>query len=334
MQKPRIAMLTTIEMTAKAFAAATIARMADAFDLVSSPFETAEVGIIKDIISGADGCVTSWGTCQLTAEILDAAPNLKIICHAAGSVKPIVCEAVWDRGITVTSAAAAIAFGVAEHTLGLMLSTMKRTYWMNDIIHNGGWQDKEEMGRVVEIYGITVGVVGAGHVGRRFMELLCNFDLNVVVYDPFLAADEAQALGAAKVENLDELVSRSDVLSLHAPSIPETHHMLDARRLSKIKDGAILINTARGSLIDESALYNELKKGRFTACLDVTDPEPPEADNPLRSLSNVIFTPHIAGAVANNTMRLGKLAADELERFFTGREQLYPVTREDLARVA
>lgn len=334
MSKPRVAMLTVADILSKAFDDATLARLADNYILVQQPFDRSEPNVLKALIKNAEGCITSWETGQITEEILDEAPELKIICHAAGSVKPIVCEAVWERGIVVTSAAAAIAFGVAEHTLGLMLSAMKRTYWLNDFIHEGGWQDSSEIGRVMEIYGITVGIVGAGHVGRRFMQLLRNFDLNILVYDPFLSHEDAASYGAAKVEDLDELLSRADVISLHAPSVPETYRMMDARRLALIKDGAILINTARGSLIDENAMYKELKNGRYVACLDVTDPEPPSPNNPLRSLDNVILTPHIAGAVANNTKRLGKLAADELDRFFSGQPQLYPVTREDLARMA
>lgn len=332
--KPKIAVLIPEPMASKTLSEKDKERLAKFARIKARNFSTAEPEIIRGLMAGADGCITGWGSCKLTEDILDAAPRLKIIVHAAGSVKGIVSEMVWERKIKVTSAASAIAVGVAEHTLGLMLSAMKRDYWFNEIIHRGGWRDEGEVKRVKELYGITIGVVGASHVGRHFIKLLQSFEVEILLYDPFISKGEAQKIGTTKVEKLEDLIPRVDVLSLHAPSLPETHHMLNRDNLRLLKDGALLINTARGSLIDEAALFDELKSGRITACLDVTDPEPPDSDNPIRKLPNVIFTPHIAGAVANNIFRQGKLAVIELEHFFSGKPLLYPVTREYLFRIA
>jgi phosphoglycerate dehydrogenase-like enzyme len=135
-----------------------------------------------------------------------------------------------------------------------------------------------------------------------------------------------------KVE-LDDLLRRADIVSLHAPAKPETYQMLNAGRLALMKDEALLINTARGTLIDESALVTELRQGRFFAFLDVTDPEPPAGDSPLRQLENVVVTPHLAGCI-ESCARLGEMAVEELRRFFTGEPPLYQVTADMLARIA
>jgi len=332
--KPKIAILIVESMAGKILEIKERKRLANFAEIKEEPFSEITPETAKKLIAGADGCITSWGTCRLTEDILNAAPNLRIVAHAAGSVKPIVSEEVWRRRIKVISAAPAIGIGVAEHTLGLMLSALKRSYWFNEIAHKGGWRDEAELKKVRELYGITIGVVGAGYVGRHFIKLLKNFEVNILLYDPFINSEKARRLGVRKIEKLTDLISQVDVLSLHAPDIPQTRHMLNKDNLKLLKDGALIINTARGALIDEKALFEELKTGRITACLDVTDPEPPAVENPLRQLPNVIFTPHIAGAVANNLFRLGKLVVTELERFFSGRPLRYSINKKDLSRIA
>ncbi len=336
--KPRIAVMIPDSIPnnlgRRIIASQDIERLKGFAEVVNGPMPDGDPARVKEVIAGADGCITSWDIPLLTADLLDRAPSLKMIAHAAGSVKSIVTEAVWDRGISVSSAASAIAVGVAEHALGLMLSSMKRCYQLNDHIHNGGWRDPVEMERIKETYRINVGVVGAGHAGRHFIRLLKCFDLETLLYDPFVSRHRAEEMGVVSCDSLDDMVRQSDVISLHAPSLPETHHMINAQNLKMMKDGAIIINTARGSLIDEAALYEELKTGRITACLDVTDPEPPAEDHPLRTLPNVIFTPHISGVSSNNIARVGNLAVMELERFFSGKPLEHQVTKEQLQQIA
>jgi phosphoglycerate dehydrogenase-like enzyme len=193
---------------------------------------------LSSLISGADGCITNWGTCAISADILNMAPNLQIIAHVAGSVKPIITDAVWERGITVTSAAPSIAVGVAEHTLGLILSAMKRCYWFNNIIHAGGWKDETEISKVVELFGLKIGIAGGGHVGRNLIRLLKNFDVDIYLYDPFTSIESCAELGVKKADSMEDLMSIIDVLSLNAPELPETKHMVNKRNLKLLKDGA------------------------------------------------------------------------------------------------
>ncbi len=164
------------------------------------------------------------------------------------------------------------------------------------------------------------------------IDLLEKFEVRIVVADPYLADGDARALGVERVE-LDELLAISDVVSLHCPATDETFHLLDADRLAMMRDGALLINTARGTLIDEEALAAELASGRLYAFLDVTETEPPTADNPLRRLDNAVILPHVAGCIGNCN-RMGELAIEELRRFFAGEPAVYEIRREMLDRIA
>ena len=170
-------------------------------------------------------------------------------------------------------------------------------------------------------------------VGFRVIELLRPFDLRVLLYDPFVTAAEAARLGVEPV-GLDELCARADVVSVHAPQLPETHHMISARELSLMRTGSTLINTARGSLIDEAALLREVVPGRLHAVLDVTDPELPPADSPLYELPNVLLTPHVAGSLGNELHRMTDHSLDELERYARGRPFADPVHPAALNRSA
>jgi len=283
------------------------------------------------LLTEADGCITSWGVARLDADVIAAAPRLKAMAHMGSSVKRFVSDALWERGIHVTTAGPALARDVAETTLGLMIVGMKRIWPLGQHVRDGGWRESAYWPSR-ELHGKTVGIVGASHVGRHVIELLRPFDALVLLYDPYVTAEEAAQLGATPVE-LDDLVRRADVISLHAPAKPDTRHLLDADRLALMKDDALLINTARGSLIDEQALIAKLSKGRFFAFLDVTDPEPPAADSPLRRLENVVVTPHLAGCI-EDCGRMGEMAVEELRRFFAGEPPLYRVTPVMLGRIA
>ncbi|MEF3305731.1 hydroxyacid dehydrogenase [Paenibacillus sp. GYB003] len=286
---------------------------------------------LRSVIEGADFAITSWGCSKLTGDILDRAPKLQAVLHAAGTVKGIVTPELWRRGILVSSGNGPLGQGVAETALGLTIASLKNMWQLTQSTRGGGWNAGKD--RIRELYEVTVGVVGAGKAGRHFIRLLRNFDVSIVIYDPILTSEQAQALGAVKAD-LDELMRVSDVVSIHAPSIPETYKMINRERLALMKDDAILINTARGSIVDEEALVAELRKGRLFACLDVTDPEPPAPDHPLRGLPNCVITPHIAGAVGNGVRRLGQFAIDELNRLLAGEKLEGEVKEEQLSVLA
>ncbi|MEU9099181.1 hydroxyacid dehydrogenase [Streptomyces sp. NPDC048361] len=273
---------------------------------------------VAKALAEAEVLLTCWGAPPLTADVLDAAPRLRAIVHAAGSVKHHITDACWDRGITVTSAAAANALPVAEYTLAAILFAGKEVLrsaqryaelrtapaWLSETEHTGN-------------YRRTVGLVGASRIGRRVIELLRPFDFEVLLYDPYVGGTEAAALGVEQV-SLDALCARSSVVSVHAPQLPETRRMIDARLLALMPAGATLINTARGSLVDEPALLAELLSGRLHAVLDVTEPELPPRESPLYDLPNVLLTPHIAGSLGNELYRMADQALDEVERFASG----------------
>ena len=179
----------------------------------------------------------------------------------------------------------------------------------------------------------TVGIIGASRVGRLVLELLRPFDFTVLLATPELSAEQAQDLGARLV-SLGELMSQSRIVSLHAPLLPETIGMLGRAQLASMPDGAVLINTARGALVDHDALRDEVLRGRISAVLDVTDPEPLPTGDPLYGLPNVTLTPHIAGSMGNELARLGAAAVAEIERLATGQPPLFPVDLDDLGRTA
>lgn len=333
MSRPKIALLQTKTLTEQLFTQGALARLGELGQVViNDGRERSTVQETIRLVRGARGCVTSWGCQAMTEEILDAAPELGIIVYAAGSVRPIVTDAVWERGITVTSSAAMIAVNVAEVTVGCLILGLKNMWGLDRVTHSGGWREEHERAKSRVLNQATIGVIGAGHVGRKVLEYLQSFEVKeILLHDPYWTTEQVAALGAAKV-SLHELLRRSDAVTLHAPALPTTRHMMGGEELRLMKDDAVLINTSRGQNIDEESLVSELERGRLVAFLDVTDPEPPALDSRLRSLPNVILTPHVAGGGANT--RMGDHAVEELRRFLAGEPPLYEVRREMMDRMA
>ncbi|WP_407272022.1 hydroxyacid dehydrogenase [Radiobacillus sp. PE A8.2] len=285
---------------------------------------------LKELIKDANIAITSWGCPKLTKEILDMAPNLEVVLHAAGTVKGIVTPELWERGIRVSSGSTAMGQGVGETALGMTIASLKDMWRLNESTKNGEWS----LGtNIREVYDVTIGVIGAGKAGGHYIKLLQSFDVDVLLYDPIITKAQASAMGAIKVE-LDELLGKSDVVSIHAPDIPATYKMINQEKLAIMKDDAILINTARGTIIDEDALVSELSKGRLFACIDVTDPEPPAPGHPFRTLPNVVLTPHIAGAITNGLHRLAQYVINEIKLFEAGQQMDGEVKQEDMDVIA
>ncbi|MHC3469767.1 hydroxyacid dehydrogenase [Streptomyces sp. 7R007] len=288
---------------------------------------------LREILARTEILVTGWGCPRLDADVLDAAPNLRAVLHSAGSVKGFVTPELWRRGIAVSSAAAANAVPVAEYTLAMILLAGKDVFASRERMRaertSPGWGVVPGIGNL----GIRVGIVGASRIGRRVIELLRPFDLRAALSDPYVDEAGAAALGVPLLP-LDELLRTSRIVSLHAPETPETRHLVGRRELALMPDGAVLINTARGGLVDHDALVGELRTGRLTAILDVTDPEPLPADSPLYDLPGAFLTPHLAGSQGNELARLGAVVAEEAERLVAGEELAYAVDPSTLARVA
>jgi phosphoglycerate dehydrogenase-like enzyme len=278
--------------------------------------------------------VTGWGCPRLDAAALERLPRLRAAFHAAGTVKNHVTPACFERGVRLTSAAWANAIPVAEFTVAVIVLANKRAFRAQRRYRElKGFRLWSHEFPGIGNHGKRVGLVGASRIGRMVIERLRAFDLEVLVHDPYLTVDEARELGVEACE-LDDLLRRCDVVSLHAPSLPETHHLLDARRLALLRDGAVLVNTARGALVDHEALTHELVEGRIDAVIDTTEPEVLPSDSPLYHLDNVFLTPHIAGSQGTETRRMLDLALDELERFVRGEPLQHEVRREDWDRIA
>ncbi|MFI8961351.1 hydroxyacid dehydrogenase [Streptomyces sp. NPDC053493] len=282
-------------------------------------------------LAEAELLLTCWGATPLTEEVLDRAPRLKAVVHAAGSVKHHITEACWARGIRVTSAAAANALPVAEYTLAAILfagkQVLRSAQQYARLRTDQAWTDESD---AWGNYRRTVGIVGASRIGRRVLDLLRPFDLDVLLYDPYVT----DAPPGTELVGLDELCARSTVVSVHAPQLPATYRMIGAPQLAAMPDGATLINTARGSLVDEDALLPHLRAGRLHAVLDVTDPELPPPDSPLYELPNVLLTPHVAGSLGNELHRMADQALAEIARYGRGEPFAEEVRASDLTRSA
>ncbi|MEE1800818.1 hydroxyacid dehydrogenase [Streptomyces sp. JV176] len=278
--------------------------------------------------------VTGWGCPPLDAAALAAAPRLRAVVHTAGTVRGHVTEACWERGIEVSSAAAANALPVAEYTVAMILLSGKRVLERARALRathdRGDWlRTPAGLGN----YGRTVGILSASLIGRRVIELLRPYDLTILLHDPYVSDAEATALGAHPV-GLGELFARADVVSVHTPLLPATHGLVSRELLTSMRPDSVLVNTARGAVVDQDALTDVLRAGRIRAVLDVTDPEVLPPEHPLWTCENALITPHLAGSQGNELRRLADLAVGEVTRWAAGDGFDHPVRRERLAFLA
>jgi phosphoglycerate dehydrogenase-like enzyme len=274
-----------------------------------------------------DLLVTGWGCPPITDEALRRLPSLKAIVHTAGSVKGFVTDACWERGIVVSSAARANAVPVAEYTVAMILLSGKRVLERAREYREVKRMAVYGLPSTAGNFGATVGILSASMIGRRVVELLRPYDFHVLVHDPFVTEVD----GAESV-SLPELFERSDVVSVHTPLLPETRGLVSRELLGLLRDDAVLINTARGAVVDQEALADEA--GRIRAVLDVTDPEVLPPDHPLWRNDNVLITPHLAGSQGNEWARLGRHAADEVRRWVAGEPFQTPVPAERREHIA
>ena len=289
-----------------------------------------------DILSGA------WGMPRLDAALLAAAPRLKAVCYAAGSVKYFVTPECFRRGVIVTTAMYANAVPVAEVTTALITLANKHWFACQDRLRAAAqadqtmvevWRDLVDDGHPGN-YRTPVGLVGLGAIGALVLDRLLAMDLEVLVYDPYCDPARLPAGPVRLVDDLVEMAAAVQVLSLHAPDIDACRHMINAQVLAALPDGATLINTARGRLVDEAALIAELQRGRIFAMLDVTHPEPPAQDSPLYRLPNCWLSPHRAGSSAGEIRRMGSWALAEIQRLLRGEPVRHQVTEGMLATMA
>ena len=334
--RPRLAFAMAPAKTRFVFDEPAIARLAELCDIVTTePLTDFSTDSARKSLADTEILVTGWGCPFISKEVIAAAPRLRLIAHAAGTVKYHLDPAVYAAGIAVTNAVDANAVPVAEFTLAMIILANKRVFEFRDIYRADPTRASSHalMDTAIGSYRRTIGVVGASHIGRRVIDLLKPLDCDVLLYDPHVSPGDP-ITREVELTGLDDLIARSDTVSLHAPSLPSTRHMIGAREFGLMRDGATLINTARGALVDEAALIAALETGRIAAVLDVTDPEIPPPGSALYRLPNVFLTPHIAGAIGTERARLGNLVADEVGRFIAGRPLQHQVSYALLEQLA
>lgn len=332
---PRTALAMSKEAATAVLTPEPLAELGRVCDLVADPvlddFTTPEA---LEVLGDVEVLVTGWGCPPLDSAALAAAPRLRAVVHTAGSVHGHVTGECWDRGIEVASAASANALPVAEYTVAMILLTGKRVFESaRDYRATRDREDWLSTPSDVGNFGRTVGILSASLIGRRVIELLRPFDLRVLLHDPYVTAAEAAELGVEPV-GLGELFARGDVVSVHTPLLPATRGLVSRELLASMRPDAVLINTARGAVVDQDALAEIAAAGRIRAVLDVTDPEVLPPEHPLWTSENVLITPHLAGSQGNEWRRLADLAVAEVARWASGEGFAHPVRRDTLGRTA
>lgn len=283
----------------------------------------------------ASALITTWGMPRLEGAVLGAFPQLRIVAHTGASVKFLVSEELFDQAILVTESGDAMARPVAEVALTFTLALLHQIHRLDHAGHGVGTETNSvlwEMGARSqrEILGAQIGVVGASRTGRSYINLVQALGAEVSLYDPTVGSEEARRLNV-RLKSLPELMATSQVVSVHAPTLPETFHMIDQEMLELMPEGAGLTNTARSWVVDEAALVRLLQTGKIDAALDVYDEEPLPADHPLRTLPNVLMTPHTAAGTLDGRRRAGRIVIEEIRRFVENRDLEHAVPLNQLA---
>jgi D-3-phosphoglycerate dehydrogenase/(S)-sulfolactate dehydrogenase len=270
---------------------------------------------LREIISGYDALAIRSAT-KVTAEVLAVAPRLRVIGRAGTGVDNIDLAAATRRGVVVMNAPGGNSVSVAEHTVALLLSLARSIADASQSTRAGKWEKKKySAGR--ELYGKTLGVVGTGNIGQLVVLRARAFGMKIIAYDPFLSADAAAKLGVELVE-LPEIFRRSDAITLHVPLTEQTRNMVSAATLAQMKPGALLVNCARGGLVDERAVADALRSKHLGgAALDVFEIEPPAADHPLFSCENFIATPHLGGSTEDAQQNVAVIVCEAMVEYLT-----------------
>ena len=307
---------------------AAIAKLID----IGPPVTREQVKEDPELVRDINLVFSGWGAPVFDGEFLKAAPKLQAVFYGSGSVKDFVTDEFWERGIRLTGANSVFVLPVAEYTISQILFCLKHGW--HYALETRRQRTYPVMGEVPGAFGTTVGLISLGAIARRVVELLRPYELKIIAFDPFFPKEEAEKLGVTLC-SLEDVFAKSDVVSLHAPHLPETNKMIRAGHFAAMKPGASFINTARAAVIDEAGLVEVFtKRTDLFAVLDVMAPEPPATNHPFFDLPNVIITPHIAGCMSLECRRGGQFIADELNRYLRGEPLRGEITRERLAFIA
>ncbi len=289
-----------------------------------SPLSAAKEMNFAGQLQGAAGMLLRPG--YVTPTLLDQLPDLRVVAVHGAGVDQVDVAACTERGVLVTNTPGANADAVTELVIALMVSLTRRLPQSAARVHaDRVWGEARHTGG--EVRGKTLGLIGLGQIGRRVAGIAKAMGMKVCAHDPALSAADIRARGA-KPATMDALLENSDFISLHAPAIPATHHMINRQSLAKMKKGAFLINAARGPLVDEVALAAALNKGRLGgAALDVLDGEPPDPSSAIFDAPNIILTPHMAGSTHECLETIARVAAQDIARVLQGKRPKHPVNK-------
>lgn len=327
--------LLIIERQAKSqssYGTAELAQIAERINLLSPPMDTDAVLAGTEALAKAEVMFCGWGAPKFDQAFLERAPRLKAVFYAGGSVRSVVSPAFWARGIRITSGYAMNGVAVADYATGIILIGLKHGFLHARYARENGRHSRKLP--VPGAYESTVGIISLGAAGKALLQRLRGFDMKVIAHDPYVPAQEATKLGVELV-GLDEIFARADAISLHTPQLPETIGLIHRRHFECMKPGAIFINTARGAIVREHEMIEVLQQRTdLMAVLDVSDPEPPVDGSPLYSMPNVMLTPHIAGALGRERLRLGRCMIEEFDRWQRGEAMQWEITQKSIVHLA
>lgn len=297
---------------------------------VITPFSASPEEITR-MLSDVQGMILCVGY-NMTAEIMENIEALEVVGRHGAGLEIVDLDAATRKGLLVTYTPEGPTESTAEHAFLLTIATARKLCMLDRATRSGNFHVRDSVVGV-EMFGKKVGVAGFGHIGRRYAEMCRDaFKMEIHAFDPFIPAEKIAGWGAIPHENLDDMASNVDFLSVHTPATLQTHHMVNQSVLKSLGKNGYLINCARGPVVDELALIAALKEGVIAgAGLDVYDPEPPHSNNPLFGLDNVTLTPHLASFTDEGRRRMGMMVAEDVLRVFRGEPPMYPANPQVLS---
>lgn len=279
----------------------------------------------REALIDKDICITGWGCPKLDEYVIEKADKLKVLAHTGGSVAYVASEALFDKGVKVLSGNNIYAESVAEGVMAYMLCSLRELIYYNQEVKEGKW--REDIFSNESLLDKKVGLVGFGAIAKYLVKMLEPFRCKIKVYDPFLSEETLKEYGVQKA-TLEEIFQSCKIISLHAPYRRETHHMVNKTLMSMIQKDALIINTARGGIIDEEALIEALEENRFKAVLDVYEVEPLPLDSKLRTLQNVISIPHMGGPTVDRRSYVTQELINNIKSYMSGGEVPLEIPKE------
>jgi glyoxylate reductase len=297
-----------------------VEKIGQAFDVAMWPEEDRAVPkeVLLEQVQDADG-ILSMLTETIDAEVMDAAPHLKVISNMAVGYNNIDVDEATKRGILVTNTPGVLTETTADLTFALLMATARRLMEASDYLREGKWKTWSPLQLTgMDIHGATLGIIGFGRIGQAVARRAKGFDMKVLYHSRTRKRDAEREIGASYAD-FETVLKESDFICLLLPYSPDVHHLISEKELSMMKETAVLINTARGGIVDEKALYDALlHKKIWAAGLDVFEKEPIEPDNPLLTLPNVVTLPHIGSASIATRMKMAELAAENVINALNG----------------